>query len=708
MNLENQIILNSEELGIRDRNRYAEEYFKLNNINEEKIEAYIKRTIDRAHAINYYQGIYDGYRIIGILYVNNDLPEMAINVLTIAEEMIKQYNLDPLNYLYLYSSYISYYNTLIGDSHKAAMYCKKGIEKAQELDCKEMLMKFKSSLGMIHVSLNRCSEALELLEETFIYHKSKNDTLAVAYNYTNMGEAYLGIGLDERALTYYNLALKHSDELNEPAIKVEANIGIAKVYSSRNEYKKAINLLEDVFTKSSGNYSAIAEAEMSIRIVMLYIKMENYVLAYEKLVAMGDVITTFRNQGIKLSYYKVKAELYEGMRNYKEACYNYKKYHELYQVIDKVKADQIVNDISRIQLNKTIERLDSIAKIGRKITMLGSEIEVLQEVGRQLNNLMDVCYIGIGQLVDNKIIFDKFLVSERIMSPFEIDIVDVNSLAAWSVRNQKDIIINDVDKEYKEYVGKIKLIYSEPGSKETASVMYTPLIIEDKTMGVITVQSNCKNVYLPEDLETLRVIASYVAIALINAKQANELKQLSIMDNLTGVLNRRGFFEKYEELGFKRKDNLENVAMMMIDLDFFKTINDRYGHITGDQVLVAIGKILKEQIQSKVDIIGRLGGEEFAILMTNSDVNTVNEVAELICKSIEALVILKGDAVISVTTSIGIFYCRTDIMPIIKGLYNKSDQALYYAKNNGRNKIEFCERGASRMGHKNKRNSTSL
>ncbi len=163
------------------------------------------------------------------------------------------------------------------------------------------------------------------------------------------------------------------------------------------------------------------------------------------------------------------------------------------------------------------------------------------------------------------------------------------------------------------------------------------------------------------------------------------LNKLAGVDSLTGLLNRREFFNISESLIFKSKISFDPYALMMLDIDHFKNVNDTYGHDVGDIVLKGVTKAVDEQKRSN-DIFGRIGGEEFAIFMPNTVAKDAEILANKICKSVSQLIIDGDGKPITVTISIGITSDGNRDLTLSE-IMKSSDDALYEAKNNGRNRV---------------------
>ncbi|QSZ42172.1 diguanylate cyclase [Sulfurimonas aquatica] len=181
----------------------------------------------------------------------------------------------------------------------------------------------------------------------------------------------------------------------------------------------------------------------------------------------------------------------------------------------------------------------------------------------------------------------------------------------------------------------------------------------------------------------LRVMQSLDTLEFIHVN-----KQSAMTDHLTQMYNKRAFESLGGEICILAKKEDSNVACAMLDIDFFKKINDTYGHHIGDKVLVSVSEIFKEHFR-KSDLVARVGGEEFTVLLSNIKTEKVVEIFEEFRKKIESKVISTDNGDITVTISIGLYLSKEYIL---HNIVEKADGLLYDAKNSGRNKIKFLEK----------------
>ncbi len=163
-------------------------------------------------------------------------------------------------------------------------------------------------------------------------------------------------------------------------------------------------------------------------------------------------------------------------------------------------------------------------------------------------------------------------------------------------------------------------------------------------------------------------------------EEKNKLITESLTDPLTGILNRRAILEELSQRMNHHLYDFEHLSILMLDIDFFKKINDNYGHIVGDKVLIKVSEIISQLIRG-FDTVGRYGGEEFLVILPNTNSENAYKAAERIRKKIEET---EFDDIEHLTVSIG-FTSYTD--ESIESLINKADQNLYEAKRTGRNKV---------------------
>lgn len=239
----------------------------------------------------------------------------------------------------------------------------------------------------------------------------------------------------------------------------------------------------------------------------------------------------------------------------------------------------------------------------------------------------------------------------------------------------------------KDFKGDISSIYGEQYKIDgISSIKVFPLITRGEALiGTFAVCTRDGIVLNEEESYMLEIISNILAISIENGIIVKKINDLATTDGLTGLFNHRVFQEKLDEVIARANRSQLRFSLALTDIDFFKKINDTYGHPTGDKVLKGLSSLLKKMAR-ETDIVARYGGEEFAIIMEGTDELGAFTFAERIRKEVEKLVFDGEEKTFGITISMGIatFFLDTTQK---KELIGCADQALYYAKKNGRNQV---------------------
>ena len=213
--------------------------------------------------------------------------------------------------------------------------------------------------------------------------------------------------------------------------------------------------------------------------------------------------------------------------------------------------------------------------------------------------------------------------------------------------------------------------------------MILPLNIgENQIVGYLVVDR-----ILETDKEKFEILAQQFLIGLRRSLLYQKVQGLTITDSLTGVYCRRYFLGRFNEELKRSKRNKLCLTFLMVDIDNFKQFNDRYGHLVGDAILRQVAKTISDTVR-QIDFIGRYGGEEISIVLAETDKEQANFAAERIRQAIATAVIKVYDEELKVTTSIGVS-TFPDNAGNMQDLIEVADQALYLAKETGKNKVCF-------------------
>jgi diguanylate cyclase (GGDEF)-like protein len=243
--------------------------------------------------------------------------------------------------------------------------------------------------------------------------------------------------------------------------------------------------------------------------------------------------------------------------------------------------------------------------------------------------------------------------------------------------------------DYQTWEGRSKEFATSP----SRGVLAAPLLAGRHLVGVISVSdSRPTRKFIGSDLRLLNMFAQQAAIAVENARLFREIQHLAITDPLTGLFNRRYFFDLAQREIDRAWRYKRQLAVLMVDLDHFKEVNDLYGHAAGDEVLREVGNRLAVALR-KTDILGRYGGEEFAVVLPETAHAGAMLVSEKLREYIYERPIATQNALITLTASVGIGF-HDERCKGLDELMDRADQALYEAKRTGRDRV--CVWKASR------------
>lgn len=222
------------------------------------------------------------------------------------------------------------------------------------------------------------------------------------------------------------------------------------------------------------------------------------------------------------------------------------------------------------------------------------------------------------------------------------------------------------------------------------------------------------NLYLPRPYSLPAMMTAFVAMVYLGVffhaysnrsisyfnrmREFNlKLQALATHDPLTGILNARAYYARCDQYIMAANRKSENFSVLFIDLDHFKSVNDTYGHSAGDEVLKAVSATLQASIR-RSDLLGRVGGEEFSVLLPNTPTDNALQVAETIRQAVEAAMPNIGTQTLRITASIGVASNAGNTQSL-QSIQNEADQAMYLAKAAGRNRVSLIAQSMVQHAH---------
>lgn len=344
-------------------------------------------------------------------------------------------------------------------------------------------------------------------------------------------------------------------------------------------------------------------------------------------------------------------------------------------------------EISKGQLARQMKKLNTLVSVGRALTIIDNRnnllskiLEFAAEIARaekgsimlfdeETDELVVKVIRGVGEEIEQKI-----LKGELTTKTFKRG----EGIAGKVAETGEAIIVNDVLNSTTGFV--------QSNTSRVSSILCVPLKVHNEIIGVINITNKINNEFFTEDdMKIIKEVANQAAVAIHNAR----LYELAVTDGLTQVFIRRHLFQRLTE-ELKRAERYHTpVTIIMLDIDLFKSINDTYGHICGDKVLVEITKIMRSAIR-EIDFIGRYGGEEFCIVLPNTDTKGSKHVARRIHRMLENLDFSWSGKPLRISVSGGIA-CYPEHTKSFSDLIRFADAALYHSKRTGRNKTSVFQ-----------------
>jgi diguanylate cyclase (GGDEF)-like protein len=336
------------------------------------------------------------------------------------------------------------------------------------------------------------------------------------------------------------------------------------------------------------------------------------------------------------------------------------------------------------------ERLKQERDMVRRTALLLSADLPLHELLRKLAALLaafvdaTIVQVAIGTKEDVR--FD-YVFSDGIDGRPLDPVVRPDGATAKVLRSGKPALYRNVS----EWPAARIVAFEGSRMQRSASAIFVPIPFGGRTVGVLSVQSREANAYDEDDVALLESCVIYLGARFHDEElraASESLKQIATTDALTGLANRRSFDETLLHEWRRCARAGASLALAMIDVDYFKAFNDAYGHVAGDACLRQIAEALAGCTKRPADFASRYGGEEFALILPESDADGAAALAESICRMVAEIAIPhEGSSLGVVTLSIGI----VALIPVAEEdpqrLIAAADGMLYQAKNGGRNRI---------------------
>ena len=348
-------------------------------------------------------------------------------------------------------------------------------------------------------------------------------------------------------------------------------------------------------------------------------------------------------------------------------------------------------------LDRQREKLASVFEAQNMLSKLSQEINCLD-----LDEIITICVTKIPLLVNAR--YASFymhnveagtLELKRHNHGYRIDDVvrvtdDNRSAMVRALRERRIVLVQDFDEYEKMHEESVE----RPNAKRYASksALIAPMLAGDRVVAVLNLADKRSGGGFDEsaDLPPIEQISVLVGAAIRNWQLFQEVHMRARCDAMTGFMNHQTFFDELEKEVLRVRRYHGALSVMMIDVDYFKKINDTHGHQVGDRILAHVSKIIRLNVRD-TDVPARYGGDEFAVILSQADVTRAKLVAERIRETVEAQTFAYEGKSVPLSLSIGVAQYRAGMT--VLDFVNEADEGLYEAKTKGRNRVEALPLG---------------
>ncbi len=566
-----------------------------------------------------------------------------------------------------------------------------GLELTEEMGELDFAGILSSNIGTLLIDLKQYEEALGYFTRANILEKPTSINTAIQLQ--NMTKAYRCLGKYEKAEKCIMKAIELCEEKDSGHTNAichlelgllrycQSNIGEAKKYlATALEISNEQNLLKH---KGSAllQLGIIEETEGSPK------------KALPLLLEARKIFKAIGSRTLEALALRAVSKVYDLLGESKTA---YRKLEEYKDIEEEVYNEDTINKMGILRVQQIrrenliykdlYNRINTISRIGQAITATFDIKEIGGIVYQDSKSLMKVENLAIGLFSEDKkkITYRICIKDGKYLPEFVLPIEKSNQLEGRCVAEKKGFILNDLAalKEYNDARDRWAIGLEK---RRINSLVCSPLTLRGNMMGLISVGSMDKNAYLPHHEDILRALAAFTAIALENEKLFSHVNELATTDSLTGLVNRRRIFE-YGECEFTRyKIYKSPLSVVMIDIDKFKSINDTYGHVAGDVILKNVSQEFLGAIRT-TDILGRIGGDEFLLILPDTNLEEAMEMARRIHNTVLKKSYNIDGGWISIKACLGVAELNlTD--DSIEDAVKRADLALYMGKRAGGNVI---------------------
>ena len=650
--------------------------------------------------------------------------------------------------------------------------CQKALDAFDALEDAQGVMKSLNALGQAYQDMGRYERAMDYYTRSLEEARKAGNRLREAVTLTNIGEVCLELGEIKEAIDYFLRAYETVPDDDEPELIANVLLDVGSAFHRMENWPLAREFTEKAMdiARSNGNLHVEGRCWHLLGLISLAtdrseLAEDQYLKALEICerlknereraavlldlgaihVANGDVDLALSRYRIALASaeatrakalinlaYERLSEAYELLGDHRLALDYYKRYaryqHEalnedasrkikniaVQYEVEKSRQESEIYRLKNIELKEKTEELESanrqilaIAETGKLITAsldLDTIITTLHDTLKQ-HIPFDVFALALYDESEHAFDYRGYIERGKRVQRARISLDPKRSFAAVCLRDKKPVFISDVATEYSKIIEGAPLQNGEP----SGSAMYLPLVIDDRAIGILTLQGERRGSLSRKHLTLAEALAPYVAIAVENSlihdrleefnraitgekealeKAAVTITHLANHDPLTSLPNRRLLFELIQKTFDIAARNGTKVGVIYLDLDDFKPINDKLGHLAGDRALVAIAQRLRSLLRA-ADTVARVGGDEFVAVLSNvKDRSDIRLAAEKILEECNQPFAIDGvESRVGVSMGIAVY---PEDGSTLEAIVSAADTAMYGVKRGGKNDFAFA------------------
>jgi diguanylate cyclase (GGDEF)-like protein len=633
------------------------------------------------------------------------------------------------------------------------------------------VMKSLHALGMTYQDMGRYERAMDYYTRSLEAARKAGSRLREAVTLDGIGEVCLDLGEIKEALDYFLRAYETVPDDSEPELIADVLLDIGSAYYRMGNWSLAREFAEKSMdlAQAAGNLQAESRCWHILGLISQATeRLELAATQYEKALALCEKLKNERERASVLldlgaihimrrdvdlglerfrvalasaesigakplinTAYERLSEAHEILGDFRTALDYYKRFsrfeHEalnedasrkiknvtVQYEVEKSRQEAEIYRLKNIELKERTEELKeanhqilAMAETGRLMTAsldLDTVIDTLYDTLRRYIPL-DLFGLALYDEEENALEYRAYILQGKRVQRSRVSLDPKRSFAAVCLRRKASVFVPDTEHVPEGLLAGKPILYSPP----IGSLIFLPLVIDDRAIGVFTVQSRERNIISSRHLALVETLAPYVAIAVENSLihdrleslnreirgEKEELEKATITithlanhDPLTGLPNRRLLFELLQKTFDIALRNETKVGVIYLDLDDFKPINDRFGHAAGDGALVAIAGQLRSMLRAS-DTIARVGGDEFVVVLaTVRDSQDIALTATKILEECGKPLSIAGESC-KVGFSMGIAVFPDD-GDTIEGIVSAADAAMYRVKHVAKHGFAF-------------------